>query len=159
MRQIEVPLDAAKPIVDVAHALIHTIKPIVDVVHALIHTIKPILDAGHAFIDTIKPAALNCDLRLHVAHLCHHVSKGSFKPGDSSLEVSDVGAHLVLPALKCFDSAPQQMQLLHDKVSGFVGHKFNLVWLRAQIYVDHSASAPEMISISSLVIIAWRVRL
>src|SRR5262245_7757549 len=99
MCQIEVPLDA----------------------------VEPILDAAHALIYTIEPAALNCDLRLHMPHLGHDVTKRGFKPSDSSLEVRDVGAHLVLPALEGFHSASQERELLHHEVGGFVGHKLNLV--------------------------------
>ena len=54
---------------------------------------------------------------------------------------------------------PDEVQLLHDQIGSFVGHALNLVRLTYQIHAYHSASAPEMISISSLVIIAWRVRL
>jgi hypothetical protein len=50
-------------------------------------------------------------------------------------------------------------QVLQHDVVRFIGHKHNLVRLLKESTRHHTASAPEMISISSLVIIAWRVRL
>jgi hypothetical protein len=49
--------------------------------------------------------------------------------------------------------------LLHDEISSFIDHGATLIASVAKHTWHHSASAPEMISISSLVIIAWRVRL
>jgi hypothetical protein len=50
-------------------------------------------------------------------------------------------------------------QMLQHNIVRFIGHKHNLVRLPKESTRHHTASAPEMISISSLVIIAWRVRL
>jgi hypothetical protein len=122
-------------------------------------TIKPAFDAiettfnpAETLVDAVETSALDGNLRLHMTHLGHDVSKRSFKSGDARLEICNIGAHLLLPT-------PNEVELLHDQTGGFVGHTFNLVRLTRQIHAYHNASAPEMISISSLVIIAWRVRL
>ena len=123
-----------------------------DAVEAAFDTLKPIFNSPETLIDTVETPALDGNLRLHVSHLCHDVPERSFKSRDAGLEIRDIGEHLLLPA-------PQELELFHDQVCGFVGHDLNLVPFSRKIHAHHSASAPEMISISSLVIIAWRVRL
>jgi hypothetical protein len=61
---------------------------------------------------------------------------------------------------------PEDTELLQDEIGGFFVHAFNLGEFDCQSQfrchqrdTTHTASAPEMISISSLVIMAWRVRL
>jgi hypothetical protein len=130
-RQIKVSFNAIKPPFD---------------------AIESTFDPAETLIDAIETSALDGNLRLHVTHLGHDVPKCSFKSGDAGLEICDIGTHLVLPT-------PNEVQLLHDQIDGFVGHVLNLVRLTCQIHAYHNASAPEMISISYLVIIAWRVRL
>jgi hypothetical protein len=51
-------------------------------------------------------------------------------------------------------------KMLKNEVARIVSHRINLIQFAGNSQLSrHSASAPEMISINSFVIVAWRVRL
>ena len=98
--------------------------------------IEAALDARQALVEAIHPlvrrAKQHKDLSLMLLE--------SRKPG---LEVRDV-------ELDAFLRSSDAPEMLKHEIGGFVGHGTSAY---------HSASAPEMISISSFVIMAWRERL
>jgi hypothetical protein len=167
--QVKPPLYAIQSIVHTIESPFDVIEPVFNVIEPRIDTAEPGFDAIHAFFDTVNPAALNCNLRLQLGQV-------HLKARYANLEVGHVNAHcpdrplqLLLAAPELLLAAPQDLELLHDEFGGFVNHGINLTASVPQCYsqshdslnakADHIASAPEMISISSLVIIAWRVRL
>jgi hypothetical protein len=121
-------------------------------------TFKAPFDAAHASVYPVHSRVLNYDLRVQMGHVHLKARHSDLKLRDIGSKLRNVGSHLLLPTLKCFHSAPQNMELLHDEIGGFIDHDLKLVLFACPIHPHHSASAPEMISISSLVIIAWRVR-
>ena len=60
-------------------------------------------------------------------------------------------------SVSSLSNPPDVPQVLQDDIVGFVSHHPNLAAYNP--VVNYTASAPEMISINSFVIIAWRVRL
>src|SRR5262245_21860465 len=104
-----------KPVFDTIEPVFDAVKPTFHTSHALIDAVEPNFDASNTLVDAVEPTALNGNLRLHMTHLGHDVAQSRFKPRDTGLEISDIGAHLLL-------SAPEDMEVLQNKISGFVGH-------------------------------------
>src|SRR5215204_128821 len=128
------------------------------------------LDPVEPLLHSVKAAVLHRDLRLEVRKWRLQMSQIHFQARHPHFEITELPAHLLAPcihrrlqtflsALQSFHSAPQNMELLHNEIGSFIDHEFNLVLFAPELHPVHSASAPEMISISSFVIIAWRVRL
>jgi hypothetical protein len=165
IRQIEMPLDALKTVFDSNHAFFHP---------------------SHTLFHAIEPRVLDRDLSVHMGHLSLQMRHVHFEARHAHREVGDIGSHLlngllehilaapkiILAAPDIILAAPEKMKLLHNEIGGFVDHGSILTAFlplatanRSQSHrsfnakANHNASAPEMISISSLVIIAWRVRL
>ena len=110
------------------------------------------LDAVETSFDPVDSPRLACDLRLKMADLSHHMPHRGFERSDTRLELSYVRFNLI--------HHPSDVpQVLKDNVARLVSHTANLVGMLTESTRHYTASAPEMISISSLVIIAWRVRL
>jgi hypothetical protein len=76
-----------------------------------------------------------------------------FEDRDPAFDIGEI-------ELKSIDNPPDIPQVLKDDIVRLVSHNANLIRLLTKsTRANHTASAPEMISISSLVIIACRVRL
>ena len=78
-------------------------------------------------------------------NLSHDMAHRGFERRDSRLEFCDIGFKLI-------DYPPDVTQMFQDDIVGFVSHHHNLA--AHNPVVNYTASAPEMISINSLVIIA-----
>src|SRR5215208_2368648 len=114
--------------------------------------IKSSLDGVETLLDPVDPPRLTRNLRLEMPNLSHDVAHCGLERGYSRFDLDHLTFDLV-------DRTPDVPKVLHDDVVWFISHGINLANLDANSHQRHSASAPEMISISSLVIMAWRVRL
>jgi hypothetical protein len=99
------------------------------------------LDAAQALVHAVEAARMSGELNLYIRDV-------GFDRRHAKLQVSDVERHLV-------NSTTNMPEMFQNQILDFVCHHARPI--AASSY--HSASAPEIISISSLVIIAWRVRL
>jgi len=76
-----------------------------------------------------------------------------FEGRDAAFDIDEI-------ELKSVNNPPDVPKVLNNNIARLVSHKCQSNPTRLQMLcANHTASAPEMISISSLVIIAWRVRL
>src|ERR1700730_432774 len=115
--------------------------------------IQPALDAIKTLLDSINPSRLARNLSLKVADLGHHMSHRRFKRCYARFELRHIRLDLI-------DRASNMPKMLKNKVARIVSHRISLIQFAGNSQLSrHSASAPEMISINSFVIIAWRVRL
>jgi hypothetical protein len=84
------------------------------------------LDAIKSLLHAIKAPILHRDLRLKMRKLRLQVRQIHLKTGHSNFEVSNLPAHFVAQRSYCglqsLLTAPEDVQLLHDKIGGFVGH-------------------------------------
>jgi len=112
--------------------------------------IEPLLDAIQTPLNSVDATGLVCDLRLEMTNLSRHVSHRGFKGSNSRLEV----AHI---AINPIHHTPDMPKMFKNDAFRFTRH------LSKSIHANlaprcrekhHTASAPEMISINSLVIIA-----
>jgi hypothetical protein len=100
-----------------------------------IRQIKPAFDAANPLFDPINAAVRVRDLHFEVTNGSRHLAHVPFKCRHPHLQVSDVGLYVIELSLHLFEQFKRQ-----DCDVAVVSH--------------HNASAPEMISISSLVIAA-----
>src|SRR4051795_1266021 len=91
------------------------------------------LDTLEPLLHAIDPCVLDRDLRAEVHELRLHVAHAHLDAGQSYLDLtelladfSELRANLILPTLQSFHRAPQNLQLLHDEIGGFIDHGFNL---------------------------------
>jgi hypothetical protein len=117
--------------------------------------IEPLLHAIESLLHAIKAPILHRDLRLEMRKLRLQVRRIHLKAGHANLEVGNIRVQRLHSGGEGFLPTPEDVQLLHDQVGCFVDHELTLGGFDHQSHnAAHTASAPEMISISSLVIIA-----
>ncbi len=117
--------------------------------------VEPLFDAAKAFFDTIDVASLAGNLRLQMTDLSHDVAHRAFKSRDPTFHHAHIG-------LQSIDDPADVSNVLKHEIFSLLCHAAILsrqMSVSKSAGLSHSASAPEMISISSLVIIAWRERL
>jgi hypothetical protein len=107
-----------------------------------VRKVEPPLDPRQTFVNAIHAQRLPGELCLEIPDLRQNLPDARFHCRHAHLDVSEFG-------MRALDCPPYRAEMFQDQVLRFFGH--------ASAY--HTASAPEMISMSSLVIWAWRDRL
>jgi hypothetical protein len=81
------------------------------------------LDAIESLLHAVEAAALHRYLCLKMRKLRLQVSQIHFQTRHSNFEVRDIGAHFLLTTQEQVLPASQDLELLHDQIGSFVGHK------------------------------------